>query len=201
MSPMQRALGSDWSRLPAALQAHHRDGVCIDRGHLDIEYPRGMQPVLNVMKLLGALVHRRGTRVTTTVVKQTVVERQHWRRTFEYDDGRVLRFDSVLVAREGHLIEFVNPMLGLEMVPGVVNGRRQYRDIRYAAKLGVLVLPIPEWLVLGHTTIVEQAVGDRHFAMDFRATHPLLGQLFRYSGRFEADVRPRPAGPAGPAAS
>ena len=193
---MQRALGSDWSRLPAALQAHHRDGVCVDRGHLDIEYPLGMQPVLNAMKLLGALVHRKGRRVTTTVMKQMVGERQHWRRTFEYDDGQVLRFDSVLVARQRHLVEFVNPVLGPETAPAVVDGRLQYRGIRYVAKFGALLLPIPEWLVLGHTTIVEQAVGDRHFAMDFRATHPLMGELFRYSGRFEADVRPRPAEPA-----
>lgn len=30
------------------------------------------------------------------------------------------------------------------------------------------------------------ASGGRHFAMDFRLTHPLFGQVFRYAGEFEA---------------
>ena len=57
------------------------------------------------------------------------------------------------------------------------------------AKLGPLTIPIPEWLTLGHATIVEEALDDTHFAMDFRLTHPLFGQLFRYSGTFEAATR------------
>jgi hypothetical protein len=30
------------------------------------------------------------------------------------------------------------------------------------------------------------AIDETHFAMDFRLTHPLLGEVFRYAGRFEA---------------
>jgi hypothetical protein len=47
-------------------------------------------------------------------------------------------------------------------------------------------LPIPQWLILGRSRIVEEAVYESHFVMDFRVTHPLLGQVFRYAGRFEA---------------
>jgi hypothetical protein len=50
------------------------------------------------------------------------------------------------------------------------------------------MLPIPEWLVLGHTTIVEEAIDETHFVMDFRLTHPLLGEVFRYSGKFQAEL-------------
>lgn len=188
---MQQVLGADWDRLPPALQAHYREGVCGDVGHMDIAFPRWLQPALSVMRWMGALVHRRGCQVATMVVRQTLGERQYWRRTLEYADGQVLRFDSFWVAgRNGTLIEFVNPVLGLEMAPSVVGQELHYSGIRMVAKLGPWMLPIPEWLVLGHTTIVEQAVGERHFAMDFRMTHPLLGELFRYAGRFEADVQP-----------
>lgn len=188
---MQQVLGADWDRLPPALQAHYREGVCGDVGHMDIAFPRWLQPALSVMRWMGALVHRRGCQVATTVVRQTLGERQYWRRTLEYADGQVVRFDSFWVAgRNGTLIEFVNPVLGLEMAPSVVGQELHYSGIRMVAKLGPWMLPIPEWLVLGHTTIVEQAVGERHFAMDFRMTHPLLGELFRYAGRFEADVPP-----------
>ncbi|RCW71612.1 DUF4166 domain-containing protein [Pseudorhodoferax soli] len=186
---MQQILGADWDRLPPALQAHYRDEGSRDVGHLDIAFHVWLLPLLWAMRLLGALVHRRGQAVETTVLKHAEGGRQHWRRTLRYGDGRVLRFDSHRVASgPGRLIEFVNPVLGLELVPSVVGEQLHYRGTRMVAKLGPWLLTVPEWLVLGHTTIVEQAVGARHYAMDFRMTHPLFGELFRYAGRFEADV-------------
>ncbi len=58
----------------------------------------------------------------------------------------------------------------------------------YILKLGRLLIPIPEALVLGHTTIEEIGVDEEHFTMDFRLTHPLFGQIYRYSGRFRTEV-------------
>lgn len=186
-SLMQRVLGDDWNKLPPALQAHYRFGTTTDTGHMDIEYPRFMQPYLSVLRVFGALVNRSGRQVSTVVEKRVVGERQYWRRTIAYPDGKVIYFDSFWVAAgDGQVIEFVNPVLGLQMAPRVESGRLHYRGVRFVAKLGPLLLPIPEWLVLGHTTIVEEAVDDTHFAMDFRLTHPLLGQLFRYAGKFKA---------------
>ena len=45
-----------------------------------------------------------------------------------------------------------------------------------------------EW-VLGHTSIVESALSEYDFAMDFRLTHPIFGQVFRYAGIFATQVR------------
>jgi len=186
-SLMQCALGSDWDKLPAALQAHHRFGTTRDSGHLDIEYPRFMQPCLSLLRVIGALVDRGGRHVSTLVEKSVVGDRQYWRRTITYPDGRVLTFDSFWVVAGGNqIIEFVNPLLGLQMAARVVGGKLHYCGVRFVVKLGPLLLPIPEWLVLGRTTIVEEAVDETHFVMDFRLTHPLFGQVFRYSGEFEA---------------
>jgi len=186
-SLMQSALGADWDKLPPALQAHYRFGTTTDTGHLDIEYPRFMRPCLSVLRVFGALVNRSGRRVSTLVEKSVVGERQYWRRTLTYPDGKVVCFNSFWVAAAGNqLIEFVNPVLGLQMAPRVEKGRLHYCGVQFVVKIGSLLLPIPEWLVLGRTTIVEEAVDDSHFAMDFRLTHPLLGQVFRYSGKFRA---------------
>lgn len=186
-SLMQRALGDDWEKLPPALQAHYRFGTTTDTGHMNIEYPRFMQPCLSVLRVVGALINRRGRRVSTIVEKRVVGERQYWRRTMTYSDGKVVYFNSFWVAAgSNQVIEFVNPVLGLQMAPRVENGRLHYRGVCFVVKLGPLLLPIPEWLVLGRTTIVEEAVDETHFVMDFRLTHPLLGQVFRYSGEFEA---------------
>lgn len=186
-SLMQQALGADWDKLPPALQAHYRFGTTTDTGRMDIEYPRFMQPFLSVLRVFGALVNRRGQQVSTVVEKSVVGERQHWRRTITYPDGRVIYFDSFWIsAGHGQVIEFVNPVLGLQMAPYVTGNRLHYRGVRFVMKLGPVLLPIPEWMVLGHTTIVEEAMDESHFVMDFRLTHPLFGQLFRYSGKFEA---------------
>jgi hypothetical protein len=187
-SLMQRALGDDWHKLPPALQAHYRFGKTTDAGHMDIEYPRFMQFYLSILRRFGALVNRTGEQIPTLVEKKVVGERQYWRRTITYPNGKVIYFNSYWVYAGGNqVIEFVNPLLGLQMAAHVQDGKLHYHGVRYVVKLGPLRLSIPECLVLGHTTIVEVALDDTHFAMDFRLTHPLFGQVFRYSGKFEAD--------------
>lgn len=189
-SLMQQALGADWDKLPPALQAHYRFGATVDTGTMDIAYPRFMQPVWSLLRLLGALVDRQGKGVRTVVEKRVVGERQVWHRTVTYADGQVVRFDSFWVGTvNGEVIEFVNPVLGLQMAPYVIGDKLHYRGVRFVAKLGPVTIPIPEWLTLGHATIVEEALDNTHFAMDFRLTHPLFGELFRYSGAFEAASR------------
>lgn len=186
-SLMQHALGDDWRLLPPALQAHYRFGRTIDSGSMDIEYPRFMQAYLSLLRLVGALIDRSGRQVATVVEKSVVGDRQYWRRTMRYSDGKTIRFNSFWVHAGGNeVIEFVNSALGLQMAVHVAEGRLHYRGVCFVAKLGRWLLPIPEWLVLGHTTIVEEATDETHFVMDFRLTHPWFGQLFRYSGKFEA---------------
>jgi hypothetical protein len=185
-SLMQCALGDDWEKLPPALQAHYRHGTTIEVGQLTVEYPYFMQPLLAVLRLFGALVDRGGKDLPTIVEKNVVGSRQYWRRTINYPDGKVIRFNSFWVpAEDGQLIEFVNSVLGLQMVPFVQEGKLCYRGVRYVARLGSRLLPIPEWLALGHTVISESAIDDTRFAMDFRLRHPLFGEVFRYSGEFE----------------
>jgi hypothetical protein len=188
-SLIQHALGEDWNKLPPALQEHYKFGTTVDSGHMDIEYPRFMQPFLSVLRIFGALVNRSGSSVPTVAAKRVVGERQYWRRTISYPDGKLIHFNSYCVSNgANHIIEFVNPFLGLEMAPYVEGDNLCYQGVRYVVKLGSYQFGIPEWLALGHTTIREVALDEKHFSMDFRLTHPLLGQIFRYAGTFEADA-------------
>jgi len=184
-SLMQQMLGEAWEQLPPGLQAHYRPGVSTDMGHMDVEFPGFMAPALWALGWLGALVRRRGRALATTVDKTEAGARQYWRRTLRYPDGTVARFNSCWELAGGNqLIEYVNPWLGLQMAVQVRGGQLHYHGVCYVLRLGRVRLPIPEWLALGHTTIVETATGPQSFAMDFRLTHPLWGQVFRYSGTF-----------------
>lgn len=185
---MQQALGAQWEQLPTALRAHYQDTANTDVGALDIEYPRLMQPCLNFLRLLGALVNRHGTAIPATVEKYMDGNIQHWKRTISFPDGRTILFKSHWAyAGDNKLIEYVNPVLGLCMAVEVTNGKLHYQGRHYVVKLGKLRLSLPEWLILGHTTIVETTLDETHFAMDFRLRHPLFGQIFRYAGKFRTE--------------
>lgn len=185
---MQQALGDQWEQLPEPLRAHYQSRANVDVGALDIEYPRAMQPWLNLLHRVGALINRDDKAVPTTVEKRMQGSVQYWHRRTQFPDGRTVEFRSHWVHTGGNrIIEYVNPVLGLCMAVHVSEGKLYYEGKYFVLKLGKLRLPIPEWLLLGHTTIEEQGVDDTHFAMDFRLRHPLLGQICRYSGIFRTE--------------
>lgn len=182
---MQQALGAQWEQLPPTLQAHYQHDPNTEVGELDIEYPGFMQPYLSFMRLLGALVNRRGKAVPITVETWMEGSIQRWKRTLHFPDGQEILFKSVCVyAGSNELIEYVNAFLGMRMAVTVEDGKLNYAGRHYVLKLGSVLLPIPEWLVLGHTTVVETALDDANFAMDFRLTHPWFGEVYRYAGKF-----------------
>lgn len=184
-SILQQALAAQWQELPVALQAHYNAEDNTDVGVLDVEYPRAMQWFLNILYLFGALLNRRGRGLPATVEKRMVGDRQYWKRTISLPSDKVMIFSSTWRYIGGNrLVEYVNPVLGLCMAVHVEDGRLYYEGQYFVVNLFGLQMPVPEWLLLGHTQIVETALDDRHFAMDFRLLHPLFGQIYRYAGRF-----------------
>jgi hypothetical protein len=71
------------------------------------------------------------------------------------------------------------------MTVHVENGKLYYEGRHFILKIRKLLIPIPEWLLLGHTSITETALSDDEFEMDFTLKHPLFGIIFRYSGKFK----------------
>ncbi|MBV1776164.1 DUF4166 domain-containing protein [Burkholderiaceae bacterium DAT-1] len=184
-SIIEQVLGESWHDLPRVLQRHYQAGETHETGTMAVRYPRWMQAVLNVLRLMGALVNQRGEMVHTEVRTVPTPGGQQWWRELTYSNGRQLHFRSLVKAGRGnHVIEFINPLLALEMAVWVREGRIEYEGVRYVMQLGRLALPVPEWLSLGHATIVEQIADDEHFDMDFRLTHPVFGEVFCYMGRF-----------------
>jgi len=191
-SLMQQALGEQWQQLPAALKAHYGEnaqGTNYAQGQLDIDYPWFMQLPLTFFRLLGALVNRRGKALKTTVSKTMQGDKQYWHRVIVYPDGKQINFKSTFIHNGGNeFIEYINRFLGLKMYAFVENNKLRYESKGYVLKLGKLKLPIPEWLALGHASIIESESfkGDSQtFDMDFRIKHPIFGEVFCYKGRFK----------------
>ncbi len=190
ISIMQMALKDQWQELPQSLKAHYQGDDNADVGKLSIEYPKAMQLPLNLLKILGALINRAGNEIPATVEKSMRRNKQYWRREINFLDGRKVIFESVWQYHDGNeLIEFVNRFIGLRMAVKVEDETLYYEGKGFELRLGKLRLSIPEWMLLGHTSIEEKAIDDNHFAMDFRLHHPLFGQIYRYSGTFNTEQR------------
>jgi len=187
---MQLALGNQWDKLPEALKKHYRNneaGNNLAVGHLTIDYPAFMQLPLHLMRLMGALINRRGENLETKVARKMEGERQYWHRTISYPDGKQVHFKSQFIyqAKTNELVEYTSRFLGLKMQVHVANDQLYYESCGYVLQLGSIPIHIPESLALGHASIIETAVDDDSFDMDFRLKHPLFGQIFSYKGRFK----------------
>lgn len=187
-SMMQQALGQQWDTLPNALKAHHQNRNNQDIGHLDISYPRWMQLYLTVMRWFGVMVNRRAQHVPTQVHKHFEGERLCWARTLTFSDGKTIHFNSYWIYEGSNVItEYINRFMGLRLAVAVKDQALHYQGQGVVIKLGRWQFTVPESLLLGHTTIIERAVDDQYFAMDFRLTHPWWGEVFRYAGTFKTE--------------
>lgn len=185
-SLMQKTLGDQWKQLPPVLKSHYQHNSNSDIGYLNIEYPIYMHPYLTFLHLFGALINRRGKNLPTTVEKHMQGHIQFWKRTISFPGNTTILFNSFWIYhRKNELIEFINPFIGLRMTVHVENDKLYYEGRHFVVKIGKLLIPIPEWLLLGHTTITEAAFSDDEFEMDFTLKHPLFGIIFRYSGKFK----------------
>ena len=182
---MRKVLGPQWQALPPALQAHHQETNNTDIGKLSVEFPTAMKPVLWLLRGLGALLHERGQALSTQVEKKVDAQgHQHWQRRVTLESRREMTFNSQWqFLEQQRLIEFVNPLLGLQMRVLFTDDRLHYRGEYLVLQLGPWRLRLPEAL-LGHTRIEEWALDEKYFAMDFRLTHPIFGQIYRYHGVF-----------------
>ena len=71
-SLMQQALGDQWNQLPQGLKAHYdhdKQGSNYATGVLTVNYPWFMQWPLSILRLMGALLNRKGKDLKTTVRK------------------------------------------------------------------------------------------------------------------------------------
>jgi Domain of unknown function (DUF4166) len=60
-----------------------------------------------------------------------------------------------------------------------------YRSNGHLWQVGKLRIPIPDVLFLGHAIITETAISENQFQLNFRITHPLFGETYRYGGAFQ----------------
>ncbi len=193
-SIMQQALGEQWHQLDAIVQRHYvmAPGAAANmtiHGTMDRVFHSNMaKPFLLPGRIFGALVPYQGTDIPTTVRNWTTsdnTEAMFWHRTLQFPNRPLTEFKSRMeYAGDDEIIEYVRFGLGIRMRMSVEDGALVFTSAGYVWDMGAVRIPIPTWAILGDARIIEKAVSEEAFYMDFTMVHPLLGETFGYSGTF-----------------
>ncbi len=188
---LQNVLKTDWNRLPPVIRQHYdiTSGTrsCV-RGKMEIGYPNYLRPLIILIHLCGGLIAQRGRQVDTQVIKTVDPKKDQlcWERIMHYPDRRLDRFQSRMAFLQDHeLVEWVRFGFGLRLKLSVDHGELIYRSNGHIWQWGKFCLTFPDWLLLGSATIVEKAISDRQFSLDFEIRHPLWDVSYYYRGTFE----------------
>ena len=188
---LQKALGEDWDKLPAVIQKHYSiptNSSTRLKGNMQIGFPNFLYPLISLIHLCGGLVLKRGNNIETLVEKTQSVKNTTlcWKRTLTYPDKNKDYFYSQMTYLQDHeLIETVRFGFGLRLKVSVIDGNLVYRSNGHIWQYGRLRLSFPDWMLLGKATIIEQAVSEQQFKLDFNINHPLWGKSYWYHGIFQ----------------
>ncbi|MEM9046250.1 MAG: DUF4166 domain-containing protein [Pseudomonadota bacterium] len=169
LSPFHQALGEDWSRLPATLQAFHgKTGARVYRGQADIA--RGNHPLARLVAWLFGFPPA-GQAVPVKVTVTPDGDGEIWARQFgshHFHSRLTCQGPGIVVERFGPFafalpIDLTENGLSLPVATGEVMG-----------------IPLPKAL-LPRSDAVETATAEG-FEFDIRLSLPLLGPMVHYQG-------------------
>ncbi|MCP4936563.1 MAG: DUF4166 domain-containing protein [bacterium] len=78
--------------------------------------------------------------------------------------------------------------MGIKMNITQAGGAVHFDSTGYLLKIGGIQVPIPGQLLLGRASIFGKALYDRKITMGFSIKHPLWGEIYTYSGTFNAPI-------------
>ncbi len=191
---MQQALGQQWDDLDPIVQQHYAMAPGTDtnmsiHGKMDRVFHSNIAKLFLLPgRIFGALVPYRGKDIPTKVKNWTTEDNSKsmfWHRTLQFPGKPMTEFKSRMeYAGNDEIIEYVKYGLGIRMRMSVEAGALVFTSVSYIWDTGVARIPIPTWAILGDARIIERAISENEFYIDFYMVHPLLGQTFSYSGTF-----------------
>jgi hypothetical protein len=195
---IKKALGNRWEQLSDAIKRHYdicpgEDNTLNLHGEMSEVFHSNIAKLFLLPgRLFGALVPYRGRNIPTQVTNWTCKlnnNAMYWHRTLKFPGHPEVIFQSRMEHVTGNeIIEYVKYGMGIRLALFEENHALVYRGLGYVMRLGNLKLPIPNWLVLGEATIVEEAVSDHAVRLDFKMIHPVFGKTFGYSGYFAIEA-------------
>ncbi|MDP9790969.1 DUF4166 domain-containing protein [Agrobacterium tumefaciens] len=189
----REVLGEDWHNLGETIRRHYflrafsDDYICVKGTMHEVWHSAVARLLIPLARIFGALVPYRGTSVPVEVHynAQPNDGTIHWNRVFHFAGRPPFHFRSHMKHAGGNsVIEFVRFGVGMRLKVTAEDGALVFRGKGYIWRLFGTDMPLPVGLILGRAYIEERPVDAQRFSMRMTLTHPLFGELFRYSGSF-----------------
>ncbi len=196
-----RALGDQWQDVAPLMRAHyglHPDSQeeVLLKGVMSVYYPRLAILLLGFARLLGGLVLLREDNALVTVKNSSRPgsSAMYWHRSFFVPGKKkpVIFRSRMEYAGGGEVVEYIGSSewvsMGIKMKVRQVESAVHFDSTGYLMKIGPMQLPIPGHFLLGRASIFEKALDEDTISMGFSIKHPLWGEIYSYSGTFNAPI-------------
>ncbi len=194
---IKKALGDNWEKLANVIKRHYditpgKSSNMLINGVMDEVYHSSIAKLFILPgRIFGALVPYKGNNIPTEVRNWTTSDNNKamfWYRTLTFPGKPPVIFESRMEhIKDDEIIEYVRYGMGIRMKVSVKDSALIFNSIGYVWKLGRIKIPIPTWAILGNAAIIEKAISDDQFFIDFQIIHPLFGRTFAYSGVYRCN--------------
>lgn len=189
----EQVLGDDWNKLGSIIRQHYflkpnsTDYICVTGEMSEIYHSMAGKLLIPFGMIFGALVPYKGRNIPIDVHYKASVDNAniYWDRVFKFDRGDYHFKSHMEPVKENEVIEFVRFGMGIRLKVTEENSALIFRDVGYIWRLFGYDLAIPGRWLMGKIYVEERPLDDQSFSMNMSLSHPLLGELFRYSGVFE----------------
>lgn len=187
--------GDAWDNLPPVIKKHYanrpytNDKVTVE-GYLDVSCAKHMQLLAPLFWLLGTVppINEKAVPVTVHFESKPGTKEFCFNRIFHFKDRKPYEFRSRMIQiKNNEVIEIMRFGISWRMNYLWEEGRVILRHKGYALKVFGHFIPLPITWLLGRGDAEEWAVDDDTFDMRATITHPWLGNVYEYKGRFEVE--------------
>ncbi len=188
----QSIFGQDWPSLPIVFHKHYANrpftnDLVLVKGKMNITMSFLARLLSPLFRITGALVPYTGNNIPTEVYFRSEVNSNVFcfDRAFHFPEKSTYHFRSRLYPLDnGEVIELMP--IGLGWRPNYLydENKIKLKHRGYVINLFGKYIPLPLEILLGKGYAEEWPLSDNDFAMCMTIDHPILGQIFSYSGEF-----------------
>jgi predicted DCC family thiol-disulfide oxidoreductase YuxK len=193
-SPIFKSVfGESWDALPLILKKHYsirpytNDSIKLE-GLMDIKHSKFIGLIQPLLKVFGALVPYEGSNIATTIYSKSDSNNDSFifERHFKISEKKTFIYRSTFLRlKDNEVIEMMKFGLGWVSYYSYKNKKIILTHKGYSWRIFGLIVPIPLTFIFGKVYAEEKEVDDNQFRMKMKITHPLFGEIFKYSGIFK----------------
>lgn len=182
--------GPMWGKLPPVFLKRYSNRSCSAdiitvEGNMDIHYSKLVVCFIPVMKLLRLLAPYRGKNIPVKVDFRSQQQDVCIERTFYFPDQEPYSFNSCMhLTADNNVIEYLSYGMGWKSHYFFDGVKIVMQHQSYVLKIFGLAIPLPLSFIIGKGHAEEVLIDDNSYRVTMTITHPLFGELYRYSGDF-----------------